>query len=162
MKKIYLLLLTVTCFSQAQTSNKLKINSMLDKWHAAAAQSNFNDYFNLLTSSAVFIGTDATENWTKDQFMTYAKPYFDLKKGWKFTTLQRHIYLTQNGQHAWFDELLSTQMKLCRGSGFLVKTKIGWRIQHYVLSMTIPNTNVTEVTQIKSAEEDALLLKMTK
>jgi hypothetical protein len=39
---------------------------------------------------------------------------------------------------AWFDEL-STQMKICRGSGVLVKIGNDWKIKHYVLSMTVPN-----------------------
>jgi hypothetical protein len=43
--------------------------------------------------------------------------------------------LTKQEKTAWFDELLNTQMKICRGSGVLVK-KIGqeWKIKQYVLS----------------------------
>jgi hypothetical protein len=37
---------------------------------------------------------------------------------------------------------LSTQMKICRGSGVLVKIGNDWKIKHYVLSMTVPNENV--------------------
>jgi hypothetical protein len=58
---------------------------------------------------------------------------------------------------AWFDELLSTQMKICRGSGVLVKIGNDWKIKHYVLSMTVPNENVTEVVKIKTPIEDALM-----
>jgi hypothetical protein len=53
-----------------------------------------------------------------------------------FTALERHIYFfDKTGKTAWFDELLNTQMKICRGSGVLVK-KIGqeWKIKQYVLS----------------------------
>jgi hypothetical protein len=32
--------------------------------------------------------------------------------------------------------LLNTQMKICRGSGVLVKIDGEWKIKHYVLSMT--------------------------
>jgi hypothetical protein len=38
-------------------------------------------------------------------------------KAWNFTVLERHIYFDQS-KKAWFDELLNTQMKICRGSGF--------------------------------------------
>jgi hypothetical protein len=31
-------------------------------------------------------------------------------------------------QTAWFDELLDTQMKICRGSGILVKENKQWKI----------------------------------
>jgi hypothetical protein len=48
-------------------------------------------------------------------------------------------------------------MKICRGSGVLVKIGKEWKIKHYVLSMTIPNDNVTEVVKIKASIEDTLL-----
>ena len=162
MRKIVILLLAMTCFAQPKTATTVHIDAVLNQWHKAASESNFTDYFKLMTPNAVFIGTDATENWTKTAFMRYAKPYFDQKKGWHFTALQRNIYLSKDAHTAWFDELLSTQMKICRGSGVLVKTKFGWQIQHYVLSMTIPNNTSAEITKIKAAEEDALMLQMQK
>jgi hypothetical protein len=58
---------------------------------------------------------------------------------------------------AWFDELLNTQMKICRGSGVLVLIDGKWRIKHYVLSMTIPNDKTDEVIKIKAPIEDALI-----
>ena len=62
-----------------------------------------------------------------------------------------------NGKMVWFDELLSTQMKICRGSGVLVQENGQWKIKHYVLSMTVPNDNVDEVVKIKSVIEDKIL-----
>jgi hypothetical protein len=59
----------------------------------------------------------------------------------------------------WFDELLLTQMKICRGSGVLIQENGQWRIKHYVLSMTIPNDTTDEVVKIKAPIEDALLEK---
>jgi hypothetical protein len=52
-------------------------------------------------------------------------------------------------------------MKICRGSGVLVKVGNDWKIKHYVLSMTVPNENVTEVVKIKTPIEDDAK-KMTK
>jgi hypothetical protein len=63
---------------------------------------------------------------------------------------------------AWFDELLNTQMKICRGSGVLVFINGKWKIKHYVLSMTIPNDNVDEVVKIKAPIEDDLIAKLKK
>jgi hypothetical protein len=63
---------------------------------------------------------------------------------------------------AWFDELLNTQMKICRGSGVLVLIDGKWKIKHYVLSMTIPNDNVDEVVKIKAPIEDDLIAKLKK
>ena len=78
-----------------------------------------------------------------------------------FTAVARNIYVDEALNIAWFDELLSTWMKICRGSGVLKKTDGGqWKIVHYVLSITIPNDNVKEVVQLKAESDDALLKKL--
>jgi SnoaL-like domain len=129
---------------------------------SCGSQVRFDDYMNAMTSDAIYIGTDATENWNKTEFMAFAKPYFDKGKSWSFTALERHIYLSKDQKTAWFDELLNTQMKICRGSGVLVKIGNGWKIQHYVLSMTIPNDNSSEVIKSKTLIEDKLIEKLSK
>jgi ketosteroid isomerase-like protein len=148
--------------TQAQTKETAKINSVLDNWHKAAAEAKFDNYMNIMTDDAIYIGTDATENWNKKEFMAFAKPYFDKGKAWSFTALERHVYLDKSGKTAWFDELLNTQMKICRGSGVLEKIKGEWKIKHYVLSMTIPNDNTNEVIKVKAPIEDALIDKLKK
>ncbi|MDI5895406.1 nuclear transport factor 2 family protein [Flavobacterium algoritolerans] len=163
MKKIMLFSLSILLFSsfisadQDNTKEKTNINSTLDAWHKAAAEANYNAYFSLMTEDAIFIGTDATENWNKKDFQAYAKPHFDKGKAWSFTALERHIYFDKTGKTAWFDELLNTQMKICRGSGVLVKIGKEWKIKHYVLSMTIPNDNSSEVIKVKASIEDAMI-----
>ncbi len=152
MKKL-LFLLCWSVIASAQTPTDT-LGELLNNWHKAAAEARFDDYFEALDEQSVFIGTDATENWDKPAFMKFAKPYFDRGKAWNFTVLERHIYLSKDGKTAWFDELLNTQMKICRGSGILIKTKKGWKIKHYVLSMTVPNDNVDEVVKIKAPLED--------
>ncbi|MEO5776869.1 MAG: nuclear transport factor 2 family protein [Flavobacterium sp.] len=144
----------------AQDNLKTQINNTLDAWHKAAAEANYNNYFGALTDDAVFIGTDATENWSKAAFQAYAKPYFEKGKAWSFTALERHIYFSEDKKTAWFDELLDTQMKICRGSGVLVLVNSQWKIKHYVLSMTIPNDNSDEVIKIKTPIEEALIIDL--
>jgi len=161
MKKCLLLLLCCIASGFAQ-NNETQINNLLNNWHKAAATANYTDYFNALSDDAIFIGTDATENWNKKQFQEFAKPYFDKGKAWNFTALERHIYFAKDGKTAWFDELLNTQMKICRGSGVLIKVKNKWMIQHYVLSMTIPNDTTNEVVKTKAPIEDALIEKLKK
>jgi hypothetical protein len=56
--------------------------------------------------------------------------------------------------------LLDTQMKICRGSGVLVKVGNQWQIQHYVLSMTIPNENSSKVIELKAASESVIIDKL--
>jgi hypothetical protein len=158
------LLLVLGIFStpaQSQNIENQKIAVTLDAWHKAAAQAQFEAYFGLMTNDAIFIGTDAKENWNKTAFQAFAKPYFDKGKAWNFTAIERHIFFDATEKIAWFDELLSTQMKICRGSGVLVKVGNEWKIQHYVLSMTIPNENVNEVVKIKTPIEDGVMKKLT-
>jgi hypothetical protein len=147
--------------AQSQNIENQKIAVTLDAWHKAAAQAQFDAYFGLMTNDAIFIGTDAKENWNKTAFQAFAKPYFDKGKAWNFTAIERHIFFDATEKIAWFDELLSTQMKICRGSGVLVKVGNEWKIQHYVLSMTIPNENVNEVVKIKTPIEDGVMKKLT-
>lgn len=146
MKKLVLvtcLLLSALSFAQ---QNK-EVNTAIEQWHKAAADANFDAYFGLMTDDAIFIGTDPTENWGYKDFKAFSKPYFDKGKAWSFSTLERNIFA--DGSIAWFDELLDTHMGICRGSGVLQKTADGWKIKHYVLSMTIPNDNVSEIKKLK-------------
>lgn len=137
--------------------SRKQIDTMLDSWHKAAADADYRSYFNHMADESIFIGTDATENWNKNEFMVWAKPYFDKGKAWSFTKLERNLFFDETGHTAWFDELLNTQMKICRGSGVLIKTEQGWKIKHYVLSMTFPNDSVDAVINIKAPIEDRLI-----
>lgn len=141
---------------------KTEIGTMLDAFNVAAAKSDFNAYFNFYADESTFIGTDATEVWDKKAFMIWAKPYFDKKKTWNFTSLKRNIYFSKDGKLAWFDEVLDTQMKICRGSGVVEKINGAWKVKQYVLSMTIPNDVSDKVVTEKTAIEDVLIQKLKK
>ena len=144
----------------AQSSPKEKINSMLEAWHDAAARADYDDYFELMADESIFIGTDPTENWEKDAFAEWSKPYFDKGKAWSFSTLERNIFLKEDCEIAWFDELLETHMGICRGSGVVTKEDGEWKVKHYVLSIEIPNENVDEVTLIKKDFDQKLISKI--
>ena len=138
--------------------NEQAINNTLNSWHKAASDADFDTYFSLMAEDAHFIGTDATENWTKTAFMQFAKPFFDKGKAWDFTVLDRNIY--HNNKTVWFDERLDTWMGICRGSGVLQKKADTWKIKHYVLSLTIPNTTVNQVKKINDSITKKLLLQL--
>jgi hypothetical protein len=168
MKKIFILLVMITCLYNCNkatkttpTSNKSTIkthlNSVLNNWHRAASDADYNGYFGEMDSISVFIGTDATENWTKKQFEAFSKPHFDKGKAWDFKTLERNIYLNSSGNFAWFDELLNTWMGTCRGSGVLEKKNASWKIKHYVLSVSIPNDAIKEVIAAKKKGDSIFL-----
>ena len=159
-----LMTMLVSCNSQKSTtqntSDSAAVAKVLDNWHHYAATTNFESYFDLMTAEAVFIGTDATEHWSKSEFHKYAQPHFAKGKAWKFTSLQRKISFSQDHQTAWFDELLDTQMKICRGSGVMQKENGQWKIAQYVLSMTVPNDVSADIIKIKTPQEEALLSKL--
>lgn len=159
------IVLFVSCTSQESKTiskdEKKEIHLVMDNWHKAAAEANYDNYFNLMDSISVFIGTDATENWTKKEFEAFSKPYFNQGKAWSFKAVERNIYLNKKQNFAWFDELLDTWMGICRGSGVLQKDHGVWKIKHYVLSVTIPNDDIQPVIELKS-EKDSLLLKRLK
>ncbi|MDF0707834.1 nuclear transport factor 2 family protein [Flagellimonas okinawensis] len=157
-----LVLLMVSIAINAQNTEKQKIDEVLDAWHLAAANADFESYFGKMTKDGVFLGTDAMENWQNDEFRAFSKPYFDGGKAWSFTAVQRNIYLGESGNFAWFDELLDTQMKICRGSGVLKKVNGQWKIAHYVLSIAVPNENVDELIQIKEEKDNEILLELKK
>lgn len=140
--------------------DKKEIEMMLDGFNVAAAKADFNAYFNYFADESTFIGTDATEVWDKKAFMVWAKPHFDKKKTWNFTSLKRNIYFSKDGKLAWFDELLDTQMKICRGSGVVEKINGAWKVKQYVLSVTVPNDVVDKVVMEKAPIEEVLIQQL--
>jgi len=164
MKRNILMVVVTLTFMQLSAQELItdKINKTLDDWHKAASEANFETYFGLMTNDGVFIGTDATENWQNKAFKTYAKPHFDKGRAWSFTAVDRNIYVNERANFAWFDELLDTQMELCRGSGVLQKINGEWKIAHYVLSIAVPNEHVSELVQMKKENDSLLLIEFKK
>lgn len=122
------------------------ITAVLDDFHLAATQADEARYFGHLDDSAVFLGTDATERWSKAQFQTYAHPYFAKGKAWSFQATRRAITLSPDGKSAWFDEDLATpNLGPCRGSGVLLLKDGAWKIVQYNLAFTVPNGVAKEV-----------------
>ncbi len=139
---------------------KKNVSKVLDDLNLFAAQADYKNYFDLFAEESIYIGTEAGEVWNKEEFMAWSKPYFDRGKAWNFTSLKRNIYFSTDGTYAWFDELLDTQMKICRGSGVLEKIGGKWKIRQYVLSVTVPNDVVDEVTKIKAPLEDRVISEL--
>lgn len=161
---VFLLIFSNSLFSQKkgfyENVQKKNVSKVLDDLNLYASTADFKNYFNLYAEESTFIGTDANEVWNKKEFMEYSKPHFEKGKAWNFTSLKRNITFSDDGKYAWFDELLDTQMKICRGSGVLEKIGNQWKIKQYVLSMTIPNDVNKEIIKIKTPIEEALIQKL--
>ncbi|MDK2124983.1 nuclear transport factor 2 family protein [Parachitinimonas caeni] len=125
-----------------------KIGAVLDRFHTAAAKAKFEEYFNQFTPDGVFIGTDASERWTVEEFKAYAKPHFDKGRGWTYQSSQRHINISPDASHAWFDERLdNASLGVCRGTGVLRKIGADWKIAQYHLTIPVPNELADEVVK---------------
>jgi ketosteroid isomerase-like protein len=129
------------------------INQVLDDWHAAAAAADETRYFSHLAPGAIFLGTDSSERWDVASFRAFAHPYFAQGKGWTFVPEQRHVYLSDAGDAAWFDERLSSQTYGdTRGSGALRRIEGKWKIAHYNLAIPIPNSLAKKFVEMIRAE----------
>jgi len=137
------------------------VNNLLNDWHNAASEANFENYFSKMDSISIFIGTDASENWPKKEFENFSKPYFDKGKAWSFAALHRNIYSNEDGSFIWFDELLDTWMGICRGSGVIENKNNELKIKQYVLSVTIPNDDIQGLIALKK-EKDSIFIQKNK
>ena len=160
MRVFIFIFLTINAHYFSAQQGVKKLDQLIHHWHKAASDAQFDSYFKYLSDDFIFLGTAPGERWTKKEFQEFSKPYFDKGKAWNFKSLERHVYFDKDKKIAWFDELLDTQMKICRGSGVVVKVRNEWKIQHYVLSISIPNDNSDAVVKIKSPIEDSLIKKL--
>jgi hypothetical protein len=142
--------------------SKKDINQLVDSWHQAASEADFDTYFSLMATDARFLGTAAEENWSKEAFMKFSKPYFDKGKAWDFKVLDRNIYFSKDKNTIWFDERLDTWMGICSGSGVLIKENENWEIKHYVLSLLIPNETVEAVKSLNDSINKEILTRLNK
>lgn len=128
------------------------INQTLDALHDAASKAEFDRYFDQYAPGAIFIGTDAKERWTLEEFKTYAKPHFDKGKGkggWTYRPRDRHVSLAPDGRTAWFDEMLDhDKYGTCRGTGVLIKIGPDWRVTQYHLTVPVPNELMERVVKM--------------
>lgn len=153
MKFLYFILLALPLGVHAQTAGDA--NTFLDQWHDAAAKANTEAFFGAIAEDGIYIGTDANERWSKSEFFTFAKPYFDRGRAWDFKPRDRDIHKSSDGQLVWFSELLDTWMGVCRGSGVLQRTDSGWTIKQYHLSVTVPNEIINDFIKLVDGHESS-------
>ena len=125
-----------------------EINALLDAFHRAASTARFDEYFGKFAPDGIFLGTDATERWTVEQFKAYAKPHFDKGRGWTYVVVERHVNVSADGRHASFDESLdNADLGRCRGTGVVRRVGGVWKNEHYHLTITVPNALADEVVK---------------
>jgi ketosteroid isomerase-like protein len=136
---------TEGCLTEAP-NNRADIDTLLNAWHKAAATADADGFFSKMTKDGIYLGTDATERWLRDELKAWSVKAFDREVAWLFKPYDREVYFSKDGQTAWFEELLDTpHMGICRGSGVLTNTEEGWRIRHYDLALMVPNERMEAV-----------------
>ena len=126
-----------------------KLNELIQYWHKAASDAQFDSYFKCLTDDFIFLGTAPGERWTKKEFQAFSKPFFDRGKAWDFKASNRIWNFSKDGKTAWFDEDLATWMQGCRGSGVCIKIKGLWSISYYNLTVLIENEKIKEFIELR-------------
>jgi hypothetical protein len=126
-----------------------RVGAVLDDFHRAAADGDFDRYFGHFAADAVFLGTDATERWTVAEFEAYARPHFGPGGGWTYRPRNRSVTFTPDARAAFFDELLDNDgLGEARGSGVVVLEDGAWKVAQYNLSIPIPNALAGEVVRL--------------
>jgi hypothetical protein len=140
----------------SEHASERMVSVVLDSLHDAAAKADEPRYFSLYANDAVFLGTDAKERWTLDEFKAFAHPYFAKGKAWTYVPIagSRHVVIEGQGHDvAWFDEQLqNSKLGVCRGSGVLIKVDGAWKIKQYNLTMLVPNEIAEKVAAMSAAE----------
>ncbi|HEX8788155.1 MAG TPA: nuclear transport factor 2 family protein [Telluria sp.] len=132
-----------------------QVNAFVDGWHDDAAHARMV-YFDKMAPDGVYIGTDRKELWQRDAFRAWGRKYFEGKRSaWVFHATRRNVYVSDDGNTIWFDELLDTEnMGHCMASGVIRKTPTGFEIEHYQLSIAVPNEIAKQVTSLARAAEE--------
>lgn len=136
----------------AQTPTET-VSEFMDNWHKAAATADAEVFFGSMTNDGIYLGTDKTEKWTRDEMAEWAKEIFQRETAWAFTATARDVYFSEDGNTAWINEKLDTWMGVCKGTAVLVQTKeAGWKIALYDLSVTIDNDKVKRFLELTEKE----------
>tara|TARA_R110002050_G_scaffold2603_3_gene14832 strand:+ start:5979 stop:6476 length:498 start_codon:yes stop_codon:yes gene_type:complete len=127
------------------------LNAFMDAWHLAAAEANTEEFFGSMREDAIYIGTDKTERWLRDDLRKWAANAFERESAWIFKASERNWQLKLDKQFAICDELLDTWMGPCRATAVLTWEKDGWKIIHYQLSVTIDNEKINDFKALQEA-----------
>ena len=84
MRSVCLALLDPVACTEPRKPKAADVDSVLDDFHHAAAAADEERYFAHFAPEGVFLGTDASERWTVEQFRRYAQPHFDKGDGWHY------------------------------------------------------------------------------
>lgn len=144
------LLLSLIAATENTGPNFEAVGKVIDDFHDAAAHGDKERYLGHLTEHAVFMGTDEWERWPKlPDFSEYVDGRFKDGTGWNYKSVERTIRFSDQGDVAWFDEVLYSKANgHFRGTGVLTQQSGKWKLEHYAMSFLILNENWDEVIEL--------------
>jgi hypothetical protein len=139
----------VVCVSGCSRVREIaRVEAVIDGYHASAGAADLDGYIGAMSARGVFLGTDATERWTREEFAAFCEPYFSVGRGWVYEPSERFVEFSRDGRTAWFDEVLTNaSYGTLRGTGVLSRHRGRWEIEHYSLTFLVPNEVAKEVVE---------------
>lgn len=134
---------------QAQSTDSLDI--IMDNWHHAAAVADADAFFGRMAEEGIYIGTDASERWLRDELREWSQAAFEREVAWKFEAFDRNWHFL-SPDIVVGDEKLNTWMGVCRSTMVLKRVNGQWLIYHYQLSVTVPNEQIKAFKELMEAE----------
>lgn len=153
-KLLFILFSLLLLFGCSTSDDLVEIDELVETWHKAAASADEDIFFGSMTENCIYLGTDITERWKRDELKEWSAKYFDRASAWDFTPYERVIHVDEDGEIAWWDEKLDTWMGKCRGSGVLKNIDGAWKITHYHLSVAVPNEKIQAFIQLVEANPE--------
>lgn len=126
------------------------VAEMANRWHRAAARGDSATFFGLMTEDATYVGTDKTEDWSVEEFRTFAGPYFAQGSGWDFRRVAFTGRFDENhaGVAHWH-ETLDTWMGPCWGTGVAKRGPDGrWKVWHYTVNVAVDNDRMPDFLKL--------------
>lgn len=128
---------------------------VLDDWHRAASVGDERRFLDHFALDAVFMGPDPDERWDLATFSSYVRDAFAQQQNWSNQSVDRHMLFGPSMDVAWFDEKLdSGGFTGVRGTGVLRREDDTWKIVHYSMTYTIPNSIAREVVRTVKSVSD--------
>jgi len=128
------------------------ITAVLQAHHKATATKDASLLREVFASWGQFVGTDDTEQWTRDEYVTCLE---STESGWDMMECRERsiysIFPRINEESAMFFEVVHhATYGLMRGSGVVFKdSSVGWQIVQYVLSFSVPNHAVDDTNLLE-------------
>ncbi len=61
------------------------IDTVMNRWHHAAAVADEDVFFGLMTENCDYIGTDPSEHWKRDELKKWSEKFFQRDSAWDFS-----------------------------------------------------------------------------